>query len=128
MVVRREVLHQVGPLDPRFDPVYSEEVDWCFRIKKGGWQVFAVPASKVVHFESVTMNRTVARKYELLLSHKAMFFRKHMGASAVHAYRACLWITTAAKVIWWSLIGLFRKRHKERSTLHWHVLKRIPWF
>ena len=32
MLVRRAILDDVGLLDSKFDPIYSEEVDWCYRI------------------------------------------------------------------------------------------------
>lgn len=79
MVVRRAVIDSVGVLDTAFDPIYSEEVDWCYRIKQAGWKVFAVPQSQIVHYGSQTMNKAVPRKYELLWAHKLVYFRKHKG-------------------------------------------------
>ena len=65
LMVRREIIEQVGVLDTRFDPIYSEEVDWCYRIKKAGWKIYSLPDAKVIHYGSQTMNRAVPRKYEL---------------------------------------------------------------
>ena len=49
MVVRGSVAQQVGYLDTRFDPLYSEEVDWCYRINKAGWKIFHLPSAEVIH-------------------------------------------------------------------------------
>jgi GT2 family glycosyltransferase len=125
MVVRRAVIEQVGPLDTAFDPIYSEEVDWCYRIKKAGWQIYSLPTSKVVHYGSVTMNRAVPQKYELLLSHKMLFFRKHMGTVAANVYRLTLGVTTAGKVLLWSGRGLIDEQCLERRDLHRYLFKRI---
>ncbi len=125
MLVRREVIDQVGILDTAFDPIYSEEVDWCYRIKQAGWRIYSLPRSRVIHYGSVTMNRGVPRKYELLLSHKLLFFRKHMGRTAVNIYRATLGLTTAFKVVWWTCRSLVDQRYAERRALHWYLLKRI---
>jgi N-acetylglucosaminyl-diphospho-decaprenol L-rhamnosyltransferase len=125
MLVRREVLDRVGVLDTAFDPIYSEEVDWCYRIKQAGWKIYALPQSRVVHYGSVTMNRAVPRKYELLLSHKALFFRKHGGKTSVIIYRATLGLTTACKVAWWTARSLFDKKHTDRRALHLYLLSRI---
>lgn len=129
MVVRREAIEQVGLLDTAFDPIYSEEVDWCYRIKQAGWQIYALPGARIIHYGGQTMNRVMPRKYELLLSHKMLFFRKHRGERAASLYRAILGLSTAVKLAWWALITLLqggRQASRERIQLHWYLLKRIP--
>jgi GT2 family glycosyltransferase len=129
LLVRRSVLDQVGLLDTGFDPGYSEEIDWCYRIKRAGWQIYAVPGARIIHYGSQTMDRDLPRKYELLLSHKALFFRKHHGPRAAALYRASLGLSTTAKVAWWALAGLWppgRQASRQRCRLHLHLLRRIP--
>lgn len=125
MLVRRTAMEQVGMLDTAFDPIYSEEVDWCYRIKKAGWHIYSLPESRIVHYGSVTMNRGVPRKYELLLSHKLLFFRKHRGRVAAGIYRATLSLTTALKAMWWTIYSLFNPSYAERRELHWYLLRRV---
>lgn len=48
MLVRREVLATVGPMDDRYF-MYSEEVAWCWRIRRAGWAIWQVPAARVTH-------------------------------------------------------------------------------
>ncbi len=50
MMIRREVLTSIGLLDERF-LAYFEDVDYCLRAWRGGWSVWYVPASGVVHLE-----------------------------------------------------------------------------
>lgn len=128
MLVRREAMEQVGLLDTAFDPIYSEEVDWCYRVKRAGWKIYALPQSQIIHYGSQTMNRIVPRKYELLLSHKMLFFRKHWGASAASQYRVALALATAGKLLWWTLASLASNNsdYRDRKELHWHLLKFIP--
>lgn len=127
MMVRREAMAQVGMLDEAFDPIYSEEVDWCYRIKQGGWKIYALPQARIIHYGSQTMNRAVSRKYELLLSHKALFFRKHSPRGSVFFYKAGLTISTTIKLIYWLLLSLLRHpASPERRQLHIHLLRRIP--
>lgn len=128
LIVRREILDQVGGLDTAFDPIYSEEVDWCYRIKQAGWKVYSLPAARVVHYGSQTMNRAVPRKYQLLLSHKLLYFRKHHGRLGATAYRLSLGAATLAKVAWWSMvaIGSPDSTHaREKTQLHLKLLKGI---
>lgn len=125
MLVRREAMEKVGVLDTAFDPIYSEEIDWCYRIKRAGWRIYALPQSRIIHYGSVTMNRGVPRKYELLLSHKLLFFRKHQGRTAANIYRVTLGFMTALKVVWWTGRSFFGKPYSDEKRLHWHLLKRI---
>lgn len=49
LVVRRDALEDVGPLDERFF-LYFEDVDWCMRMKMAGWRVCYVPHATAIHF------------------------------------------------------------------------------
>jgi GT2 family glycosyltransferase len=48
LIVRREALQEVGPLDEGFF-LYSEETDWCRRFRARGWDVRHLPGMVVVH-------------------------------------------------------------------------------
>lgn len=49
MMIRRQVIEQVGFMDERFF-MYFEETDFCRRAKKKGWPCCHVPAARIVHF------------------------------------------------------------------------------
>jgi GT2 family glycosyltransferase len=48
ILVRRDVIDQIGMLDERFF-MYSEEKEWCMRASKAGWKLVNVPGAKVWH-------------------------------------------------------------------------------
>lgn len=48
LMVRREVIRDVGPLDDRYF-MYYEEVEFCRRAHQAGWSRWYVPSSRVVH-------------------------------------------------------------------------------
>jgi GT2 family glycosyltransferase len=48
ILVRREVIEQVGMIDERYF-YYWEETEWCLRAGKSGWKVVHVPAAKLWH-------------------------------------------------------------------------------
>jgi ligand-binding sensor domain-containing protein len=48
MMVRREALDDVGPMDERYF-LYFEDVDWCQRMQARGWLVQYVPAAVMTH-------------------------------------------------------------------------------
>ena len=76
MMVRRQVIEQVGILDEDFI-MYGDDLDWCYRIKQAGWKVFYVPDYQIVHFGGQS-SRNLSRKC-IVLFYRAMkiFYRKH---------------------------------------------------
>ncbi len=49
MLIRRQVIQQIGYLDERFF-AYQEDADYCFQAKKAGWKVVYDPAAQIIHF------------------------------------------------------------------------------
>jgi len=78
LMIRRQVVEEVGPLDERFF-MYGEELDWCLRTKRAGWSVMYYPDAQIVHYkgESTKYN---SRKAALEF-YRAMylFHRKHFA-------------------------------------------------
>lgn len=48
ILVRREVVQQVGGFDERFH-MYGEDHEWCIRIARAGWQLIFEPEAVVTH-------------------------------------------------------------------------------
>jgi GT2 family glycosyltransferase len=75
MLLRLDVLRDVGLLDERYF-MYSEEVDWCLRMRRAGRQLGYAPRARVWHKgEGSVQRHTERRDYHtvrsaLLLIHK----------------------------------------------------------
>lgn len=78
MLVRHEVIDRVGAFDERFF-MYSEELDWCYRIKRAGWKVVYFPASQVVHHEAKSSEQNLLARNIYFHDSKCRFFGKHYG-------------------------------------------------
>lgn len=78
MLVRAEVLHQVGLLDEIFF-MYGEDLDWCMRIKQAGWRIMYFPDVMVHHVKRAASRRSEKAQYEF---DRAMwlFYCKHYRA------------------------------------------------
>lgn len=79
MLLRREMLGQIGLLDDRFF-MYSEDVDICYRAWQNKWRVVYFPESQIVHhIGQTTLNDTSLFIPTLWHRHKSMFlfFKKH---------------------------------------------------
>ncbi|MGG2198141.1 glycosyltransferase family 2 protein [Paenibacillus validus] len=76
MMVRREVIDQVGMLDEDFF-MYGEDIDWCYRIKEAGWGIHYYPYTEIVHYKGASSRR---RPFKIIYEfHRAMilFHKKH---------------------------------------------------
>lgn len=49
LMVRREAIVHAGLLDESYF-MYAEEVDWCWRMRQAGWQLWCVPSARVMHY------------------------------------------------------------------------------
>lgn len=54
--VRRAVIDQVGPLCEDYF-FFLEETDWCWRIRRAGWDIRLVPDARVVHVSGASSKR-----------------------------------------------------------------------
>ena len=75
MMVRREAIRQAGLLDEEFF-MYGEDLDWAYRIKSNGWEVWYYPEVTVLHVKRASSRHSFRAQREF---YRAMeiFFRKH---------------------------------------------------
>lgn len=78
LAVRREAIDQVGLLDENFF-IYCEEIDWCWRLRKAGWEVACVPGARVVHHAGASTRQFRDAMFVSLWRSRFRLFDKHMG-------------------------------------------------
>lgn len=76
LVVRRAVIDKIGGLDEAFF-MYSEDVDFCLRVWRGGWRVVFYQGGVVTHHSGASSNRMPY--YPIVARHRSMwvFYKKH---------------------------------------------------
>jgi len=134
LMARREAVEQVGLLDERFY-VYSEETDWCYRIRSAGWKVYYVPDAKVIHLEGQAWKRlddfrqSEHRAQRRVRVRKAnlQFFLKHYSKPTGLALRLLLAAVSLVKSAFWAIVYLSGLTRRDRARLeagsNWQVLK-----
>jgi N-acetylglucosaminyl-diphospho-decaprenol L-rhamnosyltransferase len=88
MLVRREAASAVGYLDPTFF-VYSDETDFCKRLRDAGWRILHVPAAEAIHHEQLSTDRLAGgRRVVEFHRGRDLYMRKHFGRgrAAVHRW------------------------------------------
>lgn len=76
LMVRREVIEQVGLLDEQFF-IYCEEIDWCLRIKAAGWGIWCVPEAEIVHHVARSTRQFRDEMFVALWKSRYQLFEKH---------------------------------------------------
>ena len=98
LMVRREAIRQVGPMDERFF-MFNEDVDWCRRMKLAHWTVTYVPEAGAVHHVGASRRRVAARV--IVERHRGMihYFHKHHPTNPVLTFLADTLIMVRAGVM-----------------------------
>ena len=78
MMVRGEAADQVGPLDEGFF-IYCEEIEWCMRMKKMGWEIFCLPQAEIVHYVGQSTGQFREAMYVELHRSRYRLYEKHYG-------------------------------------------------
>jgi hypothetical protein len=86
MLVRGCTLAQVGLLDEGYF-LYSEEIDWCWRIRRAGWAIWQVPQARVTHVGGASTGQFRQRTFIELYRSRVRFFTQHYPPSFLRAHR-----------------------------------------
>jgi GT2 family glycosyltransferase len=125
MFVRRDVYEQIGGLDEGFF-MYSEELDWCYRAKRAGWDIVYLPSAQITHYEGKSSEQVVAQRDIYFNASKVRFVRKYRGAFSAEILRAFLLFTFVYRIVEESVKGLLghkRTLRAQRVKAYWQVLQ-----
>ena len=89
LLVRREAAAQIDYFDPAFF-VYSDEVDFCKRLRLAGWRTLWVPAAQAIHHEQLSTGSVPERRIVELSRNRDRYMHKHHSAAAAGVVR---WLT-----------------------------------
>lgn len=115
LIVRRGVIDRVGMMDPSYF-MYSEEVDWCLRIRRAGWQIYWVPQSRIVHYGGQSTRQVASTMFVQLYRGKLQYFRKHYGRVYAALYKVVLLAAAAARILLTPLVWLALPKQRPDSA------------
>jgi hypothetical protein len=87
LLVRVEAARAIGYFDPAFF-VYSDEVDFCKRLRDDGWSTLYVPGAVAVHHEQLSTGAVPERRIVELSRNRDRYMRKHHSPLAAGVVRA----------------------------------------
>ena len=110
-LMKRALVEQIGVLDEAFSPVQYEDLDYCYRARAAGWQVWTAPNVEIYHFEHTTTAGSDDINFGYVTAKNGVLFKKRWGQTfAAEAG------TTEAEAMWQSL------PKKEIRELDWRAL------
>lgn len=114
MLVRKDVLDEVGLFDPDFF-MYFEETELTWRIKKAGYLVVSVPEAKIIHLEGGSEN---IKENSIRRSNRSryLYYEKTNKQNLIKLSHS-LFLFLA-----WSRIILFYLKNDKPKRLYWSNL------
>lgn len=127
LMVRRFVFDQIGFFDEQFF-MYTEEVDFCYRLSQAGWKNAWVPQSKVLHYGGLSTRQNKTAMFLQLYQTKIQFFRKHYSSRKIALYKSILWIAAVLRIIPLSVLLRIKNdpTHKNLMQNYQKLLQFLP--
>jgi len=97
LVIRRDVVDEIGPLDEQFFPAWFEDVDYCRRLAEAGREIWVVPAAEARHFGGASLEFVpFARFIDLWYRNMWRYARKWFPRTQQEALR---WIVVIGMIL-----------------------------
>lgn len=78
LLTPRRLFLRHGGFDPRYNPAYYEDVDYCAQLWRDGWRVVYDPDVALLHYESASSASPEAAQ-ALMHQKRALFVEKHQS-------------------------------------------------
>lgn len=107
MLVKRKAFEDAGLLDAGLF-MYGEEIDWCWRARRAGHIMAAVPGAAMWHKVSASSNRYSSKTRYLRIRNQIWGYRRYGNA----AQKAMLAVFTFLRVLWMGSRDIFSGKKK----------------
>jgi len=109
MLIRRDVIDQIGFLDERFF-AYQEDADLCFRAREAGWKIFYYPEAQVIHYGGQGGSRVHPYRsiYEWHRSYW-LYYRKNLAKDYFFLFNWVYYILMLIKLVITLILSVIRR-------------------
>lgn len=116
MLVRRAAVEQVGVLDEDYF-FYAEETDFCYRVKKAGWDILFTPDSEIIHLGGQSSKQIKPQRIMQLRAGILQFIKKH---KSLFSYILACVLTSAffcIRVPYWLVKSVVSDNRQQHLTV-----------
>lgn len=111
--IRSACLQKIGLLDAEFF-MYREDVDWCLRTRRMGYQIMLVPAARVWHRSHRVREDQLPRITYYMTRNSLLLIDKHHGGIVRRSLLMLRFLLTAFS---WSVRPRWKNKKRERDAL-----------
>lgn len=137
MVVRRSIVENIGGLDEDFF-MYGEDLDWCYRIRQTGYNIYYVPLTQIIHFKGESSKKSPFQQRRLFYEAMRLFVQKHFKkgtavvpswllVAAIYVSATLSFISTAVKKLLWPLIDIVLLTGSLALAIYIRFHPEFPW-
>lgn len=121
MMIKKDIIKKVGVFNPKFF-MYSEEEEWCHRIRKAGYMIVNVPLAKITHLDGKSFQFSENRQKRRLEGVRTLY-----NVSYNSFYCNILKIVEYTTII--SRLMIFMILQKDEKIQYWSFMyKNRKWF
>lgn len=113
LLIKREVVAQVGPLDPRFF-AYFEEVEWCARVTRAGYRCLHEPRSRLWH--KITLDNRGSPQVMYYMTRNRLLFLE-AGRAGWRAWAHTLALDFGRTLFSWTVRPKWRHKAAQRRAM-----------
>lgn len=125
LLTRLDIVREIGGLDEAYF-MYSEELDWCRRIKQAGWEVVYFPAAQIIHHYGKSSEQASTQRHINFNRAKLRYYRKYHGRWAAAWLRLVLLLNYLFQILvegGKGLVGHKPALRRQRVQAYWTVLR-----
>jgi GT2 family glycosyltransferase len=122
MMVKREIIENIGTMFEDFF-LYYEELDWCERIRKAGYDIYIEPNARVYHKESASVQKISGLKAYYLNRNRIYFMRRNFGGFNLMLFSLFLaFVTVPKNILVLILRGEFNNAKQFLKAVWWNII------
>ena len=90
-MVRRDAYDEAGGFDEQFFPAWYEDVDFCFRLKAAGWEIYFAPEAVFLHEGGYSAEAMGPEEFAgAYYRNQLRYARKHLGPAGAALVRGSI--------------------------------------
>ncbi len=122
MAINRKAFNEVQGFDEDYF-FYTEEADFCHRVRKKGWKVVHNPESEIIHYRGATdVNQGFSPdRLKEMVSTKILFCKKHLKFQSAKFYIISEIVYSVNMIFLWTIISIFQNERNKNKIGKWKI-------
>lgn len=109
MFMRKQALDEVGFLDETFF-MYGEDIDLCYRIKKGGWKIVYYGESCITHLKGASSKKQKSKLIYEFYRAMYIYYKKHHAHESFFLINWVVYLGIAVLCCLKLFLNIFKKK------------------